>query len=84
MTTSCPLSRGTTRVPSGPRRETESRMPTFELHQPDGTPATPATFVTNASSWKVGDVIPLGAGKALRVVAVHAAEPVLVVEDAAA
>ncbi len=58
-------------------------MPTFELRHPDGTPATPATFVTNAPTWKVGDVIPVGRGKVLRVVAVHAAEPVLVVEDVA-
>jgi hypothetical protein len=57
-------------------------MPTFELRHPDGTPATPATFVTNTPTWKVGDVIPVGAGKALRVVAVYAVEPVLVVEDA--
>jgi hypothetical protein len=56
-------------------------MPTFELRKPDGTPATPATFVTNAPRWKVGDVIPLGRGKALRVVGVHAAELVLVVKE---
>jgi hypothetical protein len=56
-------------------------MPTFELRHPDGTPATPATFVTNAPTWKVGDVIPLGPGKALRVVAIHTVEPVLIVEN---
>jgi hypothetical protein len=55
-------------------------MPTFELRKPDGTPADPPTFSTNAPAWKPGDVIPLGPGRSLRVVAVHAAEPVLVVE----
>jgi hypothetical protein len=56
-------------------------MPTFELRLPDGTPADPPTVNVNAPTWNVGDVIPIAAGKALRVVAVYAAEPVLVVED---
>jgi hypothetical protein len=54
---------------------------TFTLELADGTPADPPTFTTAAPIWKVGDVIPLGPGKALRVVAVHAAESALVVED---
>jgi hypothetical protein len=58
-------------------------MPTFELRFASGEPADPPILRTNAPTWKVGDVIRLGAGRALRVVAVHAAEPVLVVEDAA-
>jgi hypothetical protein len=57
-------------------------MPTFELRLPDGKPADPPTINVNAPVWNVGDMIPLGAGRTLRVVAVHAAEPVLVVEDA--
>lgn len=55
-------------------------MPTYELRLADGTPADPPILRVNAPSWKVGDVIPLGPGRALRVVAVHAAEPVLIVE----
>ena len=56
---------------------------TFALEHADGTPAEPPTLNINAPIWNVGDVIPIAAGKALRVVAVHAAGPVLVVEDAA-
>jgi hypothetical protein len=56
-------------------------MPTYELRLADGTPADPPILKVNAPAWNVGDVIPLGRGRALRVVAVHAAEPVLVVED---
>jgi hypothetical protein len=40
--------------------------------------------MTAAPTWNVGDVIPLGPGRALRVVAIHAGEAVLVVEDRAA
>jgi hypothetical protein len=58
-------------------------MPTFELRLASGELADPPTLSTNAPTWNVGDVIPLGPGKALRVVVVHAAEPVLVGEDAA-
>jgi hypothetical protein len=61
-------------------QERSRRMPTFELRLADGTPADPSTVSVNAPTWNVGDVIPLGPGRGLRVVAVHAAEPVLVVE----
>jgi hypothetical protein len=50
-------------------------MPTFELRLPDGTPAGPPILNINAPIWNVGDVIPIAAGKALRVVAVHAPSP---------
>jgi hypothetical protein len=59
----------------------------FQLQQPDGTPADPATLASAVPNWKAGDVIPLGGGKALRVVAVlfsedPSADAILIVEPA--
>jgi hypothetical protein len=41
---------------------------TFRLELADGTPADPSSFHTVAPQWKPGDEIPLGPGRALRVV----------------
>ena len=57
-------------------------MPTFELRLASGKPADPPTISVNAPIWNVGNVIPIAADRVLRVIAVHAGEPVLVVEDA--
>jgi hypothetical protein len=58
---------------------------TFKLVTVDGTPADPAAFTTVAPQWKPGDTIPLGPGRALRVIDVRDGEVdepvVLVVED---
>jgi hypothetical protein len=43
---------------------------TFRLEQEDGTPADPPTFRTAVPTWRPGDTIPLGAGRALRVIVV--------------
>jgi hypothetical protein len=40
----------------------------YKLEHQDGTPADPATFHTSVPNWGPGDVIPLGAGKTLRVI----------------
>jgi hypothetical protein len=58
---------------------------TFKLEQRDGTPADPPSFRTAVSTWHVGDVIPVRAGRSVRVVDVWDrgdtdADPVLVVE----
>ena len=65
-----------------PAQDDLERLVGIGLQRPDGGPADPPTFTTIAPNWKVGDVIPLGPGRGLRVIAVHAAELVLVVEDA--
>ena len=57
----------------------------FELRNIDGTPASLPTLAAAVPNWKAGDVIPLGPGKALRVVNVKPSEdpigdPILVVE----
>jgi len=58
---------------------------TFNLETTDGTPADPPSFQTVAPQWRRGDMIPLGPGRALRVVGerVSGADetPVLIVED---
>lgn len=59
----------------------------FELRNPDGTPASPATLSTAVPNWRPGDVIPLAPGKTLRVVSVQLSkeptgDPILVVEPA--
>jgi hypothetical protein len=58
---------------------------TYRLEHEDGTPADPPTFHTVVPNWRPGDTIPLGAGKALRVIAVRDDDtdrpPALVVED---
>jgi hypothetical protein len=38
---------------------------TYRLEHEDGTPADPPTFRTVVPTWKAGDEIPLGAGRAL-------------------
>jgi hypothetical protein len=60
---------------------------TFKLELADGTPADPATLKTAVPNWRVGDTIPLGAEKTLRLIDVRNGqapdeEPVLVVEAA--
>jgi hypothetical protein len=59
----------------------------FRLEAADGTPVEPPTLASAVPNWRPGDTIPLGAQKALRVVAVRDDDaeqpPVLVVEDVA-
>lgn len=59
----------------------------FKLETRDGLPAEPSTLRASTPTWNVGDVIALGAGRALRVVDKRDddadAPPVLVVEDMA-
>jgi hypothetical protein len=65
-------------------------MFTYKLEHEDGTPADPPTFRSSpGTSWNVGDVIPLGSRRSLRVVGKRLVEnldgdpvPVLVVEPA--
>jgi hypothetical protein len=58
---------------------------TFKLELADGALADPARFTTVAPQWKPGDTIPLGPGRALRVVGKRVTDldetPVLIVED---
>ena len=58
---------------------------TFKLVAVDGTPADPPQFTTVAPQWRPGDTIPLGPGRALRVVGERVTDvddtPVLIVED---
>jgi hypothetical protein len=58
---------------------------TFKLVTVDGTAADPPTFKTVAPQWKPGDTIPLGPGRALRVVGSRVTDvdetPVLIVEN---
>ena len=57
----------------------------YRLERQDGTPAEPPVLHTAVPTWDVGDTIPLGAGKSLRVIETRFAsaddEPVLVVES---
>jgi hypothetical protein len=39
----------------------------FRLEREDGTPADPPTLRTAVPNWRVGDSIPLGEGRTLRV-----------------
>jgi hypothetical protein len=58
---------------------------TFKLEQADGTPAEPSTIQSNVTNWRVGETIPLGRDRTLRVgiVVSNDDEPsVLIVEDA--
>ena len=59
---------------------------TYRLELEDGTPADPPTFETAVPTWRVGDTIPLGRGKELRVIEVRPRredeDPVLVVQAA--
>jgi hypothetical protein len=60
---------------------------TFKLEQADGTPAEPPTMQSTVTNWRVGETIPIGRDRMLRVVGIvvsHDDEPsVLVVEDVA-
>jgi hypothetical protein len=66
----------------------ENRMAfMFKLELEDGTPADPPTFSAAVPNWRSGDVIPLGRGKALRVIGTRPGQKpdddlVLVVETA--
>jgi hypothetical protein len=60
---------------------------TFRLELEDGAPADPPTFSAAVPNWRPGDAIPLGRGKALRVIGTRPGrepdeDPVLVVETA--
>jgi len=59
----------------------------FRLETADGAPAEPPTLTSAVPNWGPGDTIPLGRGRALRVVFVPDDDadqpPVLVVEDGA-
>jgi hypothetical protein len=59
----------------------------FRLETADGTAADPPTLETVVSNWKVGDEIPLGRDRVLRVIDTRPGrdpdeDPVLVVETA--
>jgi hypothetical protein len=59
---------------------------TFTLEHEDGSPAEPPTFATAVPNWSPGDTIPVGNGRALRVVEIRPGsdpdgDPVLVVES---
>jgi hypothetical protein len=58
----------------------------FKLETRDGLPAEPPTLSAAVPNWSAGDVIAVGAGRALRVVETRDddadAPPVLVVEEA--
>jgi hypothetical protein len=60
---------------------------TLKLEQADGTPAGPPTIESAVTNWRVGETIPIGRDRTLRVVAIvvsNEGEPsVLVVEDVA-
>ncbi len=60
---------------------------TVKLEQADGTPAEPPTMQSTVTNWRVGDTIPLGRDRTLRVIGIVASnedEPsVLIVEDVA-
>jgi hypothetical protein len=45
---------------------------TFNLETADGAPADSPSFQTVAPMWRPGDTIPIGPGRALRVVGVRA------------
>jgi hypothetical protein len=58
---------------------------TFKLEQADGTPADPPSIRSAVPNWRVGDTIPLGSTRTLRVVGIVVSredEPsVLIVEE---
>ena len=58
---------------------------TLKLERADGTPADPPTIESTVTNWRVGDTIPLGRDRSLRVVGIVVSnddEPsVLIVED---
>jgi hypothetical protein len=58
---------------------------TFKLERLDGTPAEPPTMESTVTNWRVGETIPLGRDRTLRVVGIVVSNDdqpsVLVVED---
>jgi hypothetical protein len=58
---------------------------TFKLMQADGTPADPPSMQSTVTNWRVGETIPLGRDRTLRVVGIVVSkddEPsILIVED---
>ena len=60
---------------------------TVKLEQADGTPAEPPSIQSTVTNWRVGDTIPLGRDRALRVVGIVVSNedepPILIVEDVA-
>jgi hypothetical protein len=58
---------------------------TMRLEQADGTPADPPTIESTVTNWRVGETIPLGRDRSLRVVGIVVSDedepPVLIVED---
>ena len=60
---------------------------TFKLERLDGTLADPPTIQSTVTNWRVGDAIPIGRDRTLRVVGIVVSnedEPsVLIVEDVA-
>jgi hypothetical protein len=60
---------------------------TFRLEQADGTPADPPTMQSTVTNWRVGETIPLGRDRSLRVVGIVVSyndePPVLIVEGVA-
>jgi hypothetical protein len=75
-------------LPFGPTPIKEGdRMPfLFKLETEDGAPADPPKLDTAVPNWRLGDTIPLGRDRILRVVRIRDDDadqpPVLVVEDA--
>ena len=55
---------------NGSSKVTYPRMFRFLLRLPDGQPPDPAVLVTAVPNWSVGDVITVGRGEQLRVVAI--------------
>jgi hypothetical protein len=60
---------------------------TYRLELEDGTPADPPTFETATPTWGIGDTIPFGRDRILRVIDTRPGlepdrDPVLVVETA--
>lgn len=58
---------------------------TFKLVHEDGTPADPPTLETAVPNWRIGDTIPLGRDRVLRVIETRPGQgpdedPVLVVD----
>src|SRR5512132_1532823 len=70
--------------PSGPGQEDWMTF-TFRLERLDGTPAEPPTMESTVTNWRVGETIPIGRDRSLRVIGIVVSnedEPsVLIVED---
>jgi hypothetical protein len=48
---------------------------TLRLEQADGTPADPPTMESTVTNWRVGETIPLGRDRTLRVVGMRRPPP---------